>query len=561
MSLATRAAVAALAILAALEAPAAAQEELGADRFFAPTPADEDDTQSTTYDGSLTSTTFYYRETGENAPSPATGGATPYSASPVDRLFTDLRGQFDADHIAGTKFDFRADMRGRYTTSYTLPASPAAADGREVPFQSGTFAGEELELRELHVRRDGDSTDVTIGRQYSLELAATRFDGVKIEPSGEHWKFILFGGLYPSRISRDIRDDYPRIPDVDPDMSLDQPGDPIMPVTGGTGTAYRYQSAYGAIGVVGILPLENDLETGEAEKPRVFATSNGYWRQSGAVDFYHYIVADATGAGGAGLTNLTLGVNLQPTPRLRAYASVNRIDTETLNVLAQTKLEDRDPLPVNKMTPNPGSAVQNNLEVQRIAQDSVRLGVSANFATRFEVSTSGTLRRRGELRVESVDGEGELVFPAAQAADVTFSLVDRKSFGGTRTGLSATSSFGVGSANLYRSKAIVARADISKELAEGRAELEADVTYLNSTDDNRGTACNLGQVETCYGAAQVQSITGGALAFYRFSRTWFLITSANVGAQMSKAASVSGSPVNQPTIITSGFLLRLAYRF
>lgn len=542
-------------LLAALAGPAAGQG-VGTDRFFAGEVQDEEDRESTTVDGSLTSTTFYYRESGSDAPPVRVGAAETYSASPVDRLFTDLRGQVDADHIAGSSFDARIDLRGRFTGS-----AFANTDGQTVPFQSGTFHGQEVDLRELYVRRDGSSTDITLGRQYSLDLAATRFDGLKVEAqTSQRLKLILFGGLYPSRISRDIREDYPRQIIDDPETNGLTEGDRVFPATGGLGTAYRFTNAYGALGVVGILPLGDDTATQTAEETRVFATASGYLRVSSKVDFFHYIVADAAGAGGAGLTNLNLGFNLQPTARLRAYASVNRTDTETLNVIAQTKLEEPNPQ-------EPQPVVQNNIEVQRIAQESVRVGVSANFRERFEVSTSGALRRRGELRFENANGDpdndaDDAVFPAAQAADVTFGVIDRKSLADMRLSASITSSFGVGNVNLHRNRAIIGRFDATKELADGRAEIEGSLAYISSADDNRGTACNLMMdVETCYGASEVQSLSAGLLLFYRFQNDWFAIANATVGAQMSRAADGAGALQDHPTILTTGLLFRLAYRF
>jgi hypothetical protein len=545
--------------LLALFASPATGQEIGGDRFFAEEKVSEEAPTTTAFDGSLTSTTFYYREDGDLAP--PVGDTAPFAASPVDRIFTDLRAQMHAKHIGGSRAAVRADLRGRFnTTTFTTP-SGAEADGQnEVPYQSGTFHGNELDVRELYGRRDGDSVDISVGRQYSLELAATKFDGLKIEVgSTPRWKYILFGGLYPSRISRDLRDDY-AYGDSDPETPGYQEGGAlVLPVTGGTGMAYRFQGGYGALGVVGILPVGDDLNTGEAEPARVFATSNGYWRASQKVDFYHYLVADAAGAGGAGLTNLTLGLNLQPTTSLVAYASVTRIDTDTLNVIAQTKLADPD----DNVGPN---QLQNNIEVQRIAQDSARVGLSARFNDRVELSTSGTLRRRGELQLATVMGlgqeDGEVVtFPAAQAADVTIGLVDRKSIADMRLGLTGTASFGVGDAKLYRSTSYVARADATKELADGRADLEINVTYLSSTDDGRGAQCMASDILTCYGASSVQSVTLGVLGFWRFSPSWFALAGGVVGPQFGDSASATGEPVEQPTILVSNFLLRLAYRF
>lgn len=555
----------AIAVVAALGGTAAAQQR-GGDAFFTDQAVSDEAATGTVYDGSLTSTTFYYREDGDPAPSPSGGGAEPFSASPVDRIFTDLRTQLDAKRIGGSRAYVRADFRARLNTTTYSTLSSATTDGSaetDVPYQSGTRFGNELDLRELYGKRDGKSVDISVGRQFSLELAATKFDGIKVEAgSTQRWRYIIFGGLYPSRVSRDLRDDY-AYGDGDPATPGHQEGGAlVLPVTGGTGMAYRFQGGYGSFGVVGILPLADDAVTNEAEKPRVFGTASGYWRASQNVDLYHYLVADATGASGAGLTNLTLGVNLQPTTSFRIFGNVTRVDTDTLNVVAQERLQDPDAMAEGI----PNTTVQNNLEVQRIAQEAVRVGVSASFGPRVEVTTSGGVRRRGELIVEPVNGElddptDDIVFPQAQAADVSVGLVDRESIADMRLGLTGTASFGIGDEKLYRATSYVARAEGNKELADGRAELEINLTYLNSSDDNRGLACESDALLTCYGASSVQSVTAGLLLFWRFRPSWFAVASGSVGPQFSKSTSATAEIVDQPTILVSNVLLRLAYRF
>jgi hypothetical protein len=558
MPLARRLALAG-ALVAAL-GPAALAQEAGEDRFFFVAEEAEAERKETAFDGSLTSTSFFYTESGGEG-DPYNGlGTAPTNASPVNRLFTDLRAQLDAKHVSGSKYDVRADARGRLTGSAT--ANPSN-DGNpnDIPFQSGLLHGNELELREFYLRRDSSEFDWAVGRQYTLELAAVKFDGIKIErTASQKWRYIGFAGLYPTRGSRDIREDYPVHRDNDPDTAGDQPKR-IMPVAGGVGAAYRYERAYGSFGAVAIAPLANDLSqlneagqrTGTLEKPRVFATSTGYWRQSMQLDFYHYAVVDAYGAAGAGITNLTLGLNWQPVHTLRTYAQVSRIDTETLNVQAQTKLEDPDV--------NPSLGIQNNVEVARISQDAARVGVSASLRNRFEISTSGALRRRPELTLQSADGGLTAIFPAAQAADITIAAVDRRSWKDLRIGLSGTRSFPVGDANVDRARTLTVRGDASRTILGGRAEVEGNVTFLQSRDDNLGTACNIGTIATCYGASRTNSISLGGLLFYRFKPAWYVVANAALGRQSLTTTVMEGETAPQGAILTAFAFLRLAHRF
>ena len=560
---------AAAALVGAARGTAVAQStEPGSDRFFFVEKESKSERQKTTFDGSLTSTSFYYREFGSSAPPLLVNTAQPASATPLARLFTDLRAQLDAKHIAGSKVDFRFDGRARADlSSHTTQSNPNDDfSPDEVPGQSGTFGGNEYELREMYFKRDGSQNDIWVGRHFVLELAATKIDGIQVQRQlSKEWKSITFAGLYPSRISRDVREDYPTDPDIDPDPAVVEKGKRVMPLAGGQGASYRLERVYGAFGVVGIAPLAEDESTGTVEKTRVFAHSNGYWRPTAQVDLFHYAIVDALGAAGAGLTNLTLGVNYQPKPNVHTYLQGSRIDTETLNVHAQTKLEDPDPNPML-----PPTAVQNNIEVKRIAQDAVRAGVSVGFVSnRFEVSTSGTLRRRPELVVtegDMDDPDDDVVFPAAQGVDITFSAVDRRSFKDMRIGLSATRSFSIGNVNLYRSKTLILRADAAREVAKGKGEIEGSFTVIDSRDDNRGTACPVGtiNIQDCYGSSNLQSFTASGLGFYRFKPAWFVIGSLSLGRQLM--ASTGGIPGDttfqaQPAVTVLTFFARLAYRF
>jgi hypothetical protein len=514
------------------------------DRFFVDKVDDEETEDATLIQGSLTLSSFFYRETGALSEPLPGGVADVEGASPAARLFGDLRAQIDARHLKGGRWDVRLDGRARMSGDAVLDGSSGTPTS--TPVQSGPFGGNEYEVRELYAVRSGDRTDLVIGRQFVLDLAAVKIDGLRIDYArSETWTWLAFGGLYPTRGSRSVTTDYP----AKIDMTGAAIGGRVMPIAGGVGGAYRYERAYGSIGAVVILPMSDDTDTGTLERPRAFATAQGYWRRSPALDFYHYIVVDAESATGAGLTNLSLGVNWRPRPAMRVTAAVNHVDTETLNVQAQALLED----------PTPGPAVQNNVEVSRIASDSARLGLSVALKqNRFEISTSVAARRRPEILLQQETAS--VTFAAAQQAEVAFSAIDRRSFKDLRLGGHFIAIFGLGDASVYHATSNIVRLTAAREIKDGRGELELDASYVATDDDSRGELCNPAAIDTCFGSSQSRTLALGGQFFYRLKQNWLFIGSGNIGRQSITTVQAAG-PTAQPAILMTTAFARLSYRF
>lgn len=508
----------------------------GSERFFADkiedNGEDADEEEKTLWIGSLVGTALGHRETARVA-APLPGGmAGTENASPVARVYGDLRARLEGRHLQGKDYDFHLDARARLT-----------GDG---DFQSGSLGGNEYEVRELYLSRRGDKTDYHVGRRFVLELAAVKVDGLHVvHRKDAEWSYLGFIGAYPSRVSRSVKTDYPKIEDLDGNVTR------LIPVTAGLGASYRFQRLYGSFGAVGILPRGIDRATGTQEIPRVFATSNGYYRRSPTLDFYHHVVIDVQGAAGRGLTNLSLGTNYRPRPNVRVNAGINRVDTETLNVVAQTQLEEPGPTPL--------PIVQNNIEVTRIASESARVGLSVSLREdRFDVFTTGQVRRRPEITITRLD-DMEVVIPKAQAADITIGIIDRRSIKDLRLRASYTSIFGVGNANANRSEADIVRIGGSRELEDGLAEADVELTYLASEDDNRDTMCI--DLLTCFGTSKSRSISATGLLFYRFKPDWFLVASASIANQKITTTASDGTETPQPGILLTTLFTRLAYRF
>jgi len=520
------------------------QEEPDKDRFYVFQPADDKDV--TDYSGTVTSSSFFYGEyaSGDDpliVPDPAAVVAIPAEVdSPRNRMFTDLRGRIDARHISGGKWDMRGDARVRLTNSDLV--------------QSGQFGDNEYDLRELFFGRNGDATDFYVGRQFVPELAAFKFDGLKFDyEKNAAWHYLGFAGLYPTRGSRSIDSDYPR---AVPTPGA-EPGARILPYTAGFGASYRFDRVYGSFGVVGIYAPTADQLTAANER-RIFVTSTGYYRESTEIDVYHFLVADVDGAAGRTLTNLTLGANYAPVFNFRINAQIAHIDTETLNVQAQTRLEN--PAAPAGQTLN---VVLNNVEVARLSQDEARLSLSGSFAkSRFELSAIGSVRRRPEVVLTRDTGMDPITLAKAQAADITIAGVDRRSIKGMRLGLSYSRAFGLGEQNLNRSEFQVVHLNGLRDVLGGLGSVEGSVTYVSSKDDNDDMACGSSlEPLACYGTSTASTLTLGLMGTYRFKPEWLGILSTTLGSQAINVENVAQERLDLPRIMTASVFLRLAYRF
>jgi len=503
------------------------------DRFF----VDKSDTakteKGTLVQGSLTSSTFLFHESGGSL------GQSGDEASADSRMFTDLRLQTDFRHISGGRWDARIDGRIRFVNSGTTAEEPTAGPTANV--QSGLLGKNEYDLRELWLIRNGERTDVTIGRQYITDLAAVKIDGLRVDyASSPQLTYLGFAGLYPFRGSRSLTTDYV-------DLKNPTDGTPAGQFigTGGFGAAYRTSTAYGAFGGVAQVPLQ-------AEQPRVFGTANGYWRVNPKLDIYHYALIDLVSSYGAQLTNLTGGINYKPTQRLRMNASYNRVDTETLNIQAGAYLD----------TPATNQAVQNETFIARLATNEARGSISAGLGNleRFEITVAGAYRSRPGFTLTPAGGMAASVnLLAAKGYELYGSVIDRHSFGDSRIGIDAVQTFASGTVAFQRDEVFAIRGFISRELTSGKGEWEAEVAYSTTKDTNNGgTVCSAADLNSCYGATNGTVLSAGGSLYYRLNRDWFLIGQAYVSQTSLKQAAMMSS---DPSILGLSGYFRIAYRF
>ena len=258
----------------------------------------------------------------------------------------------------------------------------------------------------------------------------------------------------------------------------------------------------------------------------------------------------------AGLTNLSLGVNVKPDQRLRGTLSFNRVDTETLNVQAQAFLSDPDPK-IN--------VIQNEAYLQRIATNQARASLSAGLGPlqRFEVTAALSYRRRGEVTLtvppQMAGTPMTTTLPAAQSVEFYGAVTDRHSFKDLRLGADGSRVFGVGSVTFQHTTSLSLRAFAARELSNGHGEWEAEIAYSSTNDDNAGVAC-AGDLNACFGAARSSIISIGGNLFYRINRDWFAMGSLFLNRNAVKHVDMTGS-TNDPAVIGLSGFARVAYRF
>jgi len=532
------------------------ENEFERDRFFVDK-IDTDKTENgTLVQGSIASSTFFYAESGGNYQNLQGGNAS--NTGPA-RFFTELRLQTDFRHIAASRWDARADARVRVVNT---PANDVS-EGVTVTtpanrVQSGLTGQNEYEIRELWIIRAGKRSDFFFGRQFIPDLGGLKIDGLRLDYAlSSKFTVLTFAGLFPVRGSRSLDTDY-----VDLKAADGNAAGKIV-TTGGGGVAYRTINSYGAVGAVAQVPLER-------EQARLYATSNGYYRGGSKVDMYHLVLVDFIGAAAASapghikFTNVSLGTNFKPDPRLRITASFHRVDTETLNVQAGAFLSALDASEAGN------KVVQNEAYIVRLATNMARLGVSAGLGTqqRFEISVAGTFRNRPQFTLITPDPMTEdITLQAANSVEIWAGVVDRHFFFDTRVGIDASRAFRVGDLAYQRSIAEMYRLFVNRLIQDGRGEWEAELSYSRIADSvlGMGTGCGLGVMGTnswplvvdCYGTSNNTILSATGQLFYRIKEDWFGIGNMSIMRITNKRSD----QIEDPAVLGFTGFVRIAKRF
>jgi hypothetical protein len=518
------------------------------DRFFVDKVDTKKTAKGTLIQGSIASSSFLYTER-----SGTYGDALGSAGSKFSRIFTDLRLQTDFRHIGGGKWDARIDTRARVVNDPAAEVDLNSVTDSHV--QSGFNGTNEYEVREAWIVRSGKRSDLFFGRQFVPDLGALRIDGLRVDyAQSEKLTLIGFGGLYPVRGSRSITTDYVALKDDNGKAAGRLVG------SGGFGLAYRTLNTHGALGGVAIVPFSS-------ETPRIYATSNGYYRSGAKVDLYHMAIFDAFGKAAPALTNLSAGANYKPSQRLRLTASFNRVDTETLNVQANAFLADPA---VSKIDPATGAitTVQNETFIKRLSTNAAKGGVSASLGAdqRFEISTAVNYRYRPAFKLTSPDNTTTLNLAAAKGVDVFLALIDRRSIAKLRLGADVSRSFAIGGVSYQRSEVLAARVFAAREFKSGRGEWEAEVGYSTTKDTGGGsTMCpprTTTMLEQCFGSSNGTILSLGGNVYYRINQDWFALGNLFLSSYGVKPGPAGGMALPaDPTIFGLTGYFRIAYRF
>lgn len=523
------------------------------DRFFVDKVDTEKTAKGTLVQGSIASSSLFFTERGGSY-----GTGQGDNSSRFNRYYTELRLQTDFRHLGGSRWDARVDARARLVPTPEECGGCLAKDSSTDPnhIQSGFNGRNEYDIKELWLFHSGRRTDVFFGRQFVADLGAVKFDGLRIDyASSRRLTFIGFAGLYPVKGSRSLTTDYVPLKTNE----LASAGKFVG--SAGFGGAYRTINAYGSIGGVALVPFAG-------ESPRIFATSQGYYRNGATLDIYHFALVDLVSSVGAAITNLSAGLNYKPGPRLRLTANFNRVDVDTLNVQANAFLNT----PQTDMVTAPvaGGIVQNETYFRRLSTNVARVGVSAGLGQlqRFEVSVQGAYRYRPAVALDTADGDMTLTLDAAKGIDLYAAITDRRSIADLRIGVDVSRSIGLGDVAFQRSEVFAGRISAGRELKNGHGEWEAEISYATTKDSARGIVCTGPNMpNTCFGASTGAILSIGGNLFYRINRDWMAMGSLFLSRQTLEHTDTSGD-MNQITTTTAdptvtgvmGFA-RIAYRF
>ncbi len=500
-------------------------------------PADE----STQLDLRLTLSSFAYAESGSDGAPLLEGGEELQTASPRRRVFGDLRLEVGAKRISGSHFELKFDGRLR--------------EANRSDVQSGFRGGEEWDLQDAYIRYEGEKRALTLGRQRIGPAGANTIDGLSYRHQRtKHWSAVAFAGLFPTRGSRSVTQDYPRGGlRYEEDGTIAEVGRRIIPATVGAGASYAKPSVHGDVGVGGIVPFRRDGVGDARARPQVFLHSNGYWNTSESTTFYHYATADLASEQGAALRNLSAALRSQASTHLVLRASVHHQSTDLLRQSVVNQLEDPD-------TTSMG-LVQNGLTLSRVASQTVRAAASVDAARRrLQFTLGASARQRSDLELVLADGS-TFTFPTSRRAVLSMQVLDRHSIFGMRLAGEFRLLQGLGKRDLATSKGGVASIAASRDVLDGLATIQFDAAAQSLEDADRRGTCEAADPLTCFGQSRVRAVQAGLQVTVQSSKNWMFLVDGHWGLESVETHDADQQPLALPLVHSVTAFARLRYRY
>jgi hypothetical protein len=485
-------------VLSLLATPAWAQEETEVTAEAAPS--------TTVVRGRVSASGVFFTE---SAAEPADADPENGDAATDSLLYTDLRGRVD---VRSKGWAALGDLR--------LRLAPGEA--------RGYLGGNEVDLREVHGGRRGESFDLLLGRQIVLAADSLTVDGLTaVYRIGHKAELGIFGGLFPNPFSRSLATDY----------------DEGLPVTGGAWGGYRTENVYGTVGAAVIAPRDDDEV--DPEPLRAFVTAQGYAR-AGKLNLFHYLVADVAGRAGFSLMNAQLGATYMATTKLRVEAGFSYMGTYALRLFVRDYLE-------NPATAPPTGTIANNLVLARTGSVEGRLGANYSFpSAQVDLFANARVRRRtllapigGELDPEvTEDGHDVDV-----QLDASGGLRHRRSLLGLSLALTG------GLIRGDRSSVNWGALKIGRMFLEERLEIQLDGSFLGYAD--QCAFDTMGPVNpTCTGQTTGLSLELGASVVFLYTKRWLFLAEYRLGRVTPKQAGVT-----EPTVTNHTLFARAQYSF
>jgi len=484
----------------------------------------------------LSLSTFGYTESGGDGAPLLEGGEMLQTASPNKRFFGDLRLELGKNQSKDDVSGFHLDARLRKNNRSDV--------------QSGFRGGDEWDLRDANVHIANAKRKIVLGRQRIISADASKIDGISYrkEKPGP-WSSKYFAGLYPTRGSRSLTQDYPTAPQTQADQTVIE-GPRIIPAIAGAGASYAKARVHMNMGLAAIVPLRADGALQSRQSPRVFVHSSGYWNDSETTTLYHYATVDLLSPYGSAIQNLSVALRKAASKRITLRTSFHHQSTEILRQSTVNQLEDPD---LNAM-----GLVQNSISLSRAASQNFRAAISVSAKKqRFQFTLGGTVRQRPEFELTLTDGS-TFIFPTSRRGELALQMLDRRSLGKFRMGAEIRFVQGLAKSDTGTTKGGLVSFEASRTF-KGGTSLMLDAAGQSLTDAGRG-ACSLSAVQTCYGQSSVKAVQAGGQLAFAASRTWSFIVDGHWGLEMVNTRDAQMLPLKLPSVQSLTFFARLRYR-